>query len=486
MRSLITTIGIEIEFGNIQKTHARKVSAETGWSLIEDGSTRSFRYALGGLTIDTTDTQCPHCGFGIDTRGRGPATICGQCGKSVQSNLPWERSLFGGEFVSPMMDTDTDPWVAHVTRILNFLSQHGEGVDARTSIHVHVNCNGLPLFAMQQLITVGCYLEAAMYRLACAEAGVHRGGLAYDYGYCRPITSIGPPVTATNTEARRQIFSVDALLRAEDWTEFKQALGRYDAWGGGKYHEARYVWLNPVSFFVRGSMEFRIFNSTLQPRYVEAWVEVCKKIVQASFGKDNDLPRHPLGGAVDSDLDLLDVVEFLGITENRTIYTLEELWNAAPYQRPPQGLQCGHTGQRVNWARVPQHLRPSICNPSRVLDFGSAPQQTELLRGVVSPGVLNLPTQSGRRRVGETNHNVLSPHPLPTIQSSDSISFGEGNIRFADFSRMEPNLDEVARSDDADNLDGGTRPQYGELQPSTFEFNITGSDTEEANDIGEL
>jgi len=461
MQSLITTIGLEIEFGNIQKAHARRVAMDTGWALVEDGSTRSYRYALGGLTIDVSSIQCPFCGHSLDTGRQGHTIICGLCGKSVRSNLPWERPMFGGEFVSPMIDTDTDPWVDHMTTLLNFLSQHGEGVDARTSIHVHVNCNGLPLFAMQQLIRVGCYLEAAMYRLACAEAGVHRGSLAYDYGYCRPITGAGPPVTATNTETRRQIFTVDALLGAENWTEFKQALGRYDLWGGGKYHEARYVWLNPVSFFVRGSMEFRVFNSTLKPKYVEAWVEVCKKITQASFGKDGDLPPHPLGGS--DDLDLLDVVEFLGITSNHTIYTLEELWNAAPYQASPRGLQWGHTGQRVNWARVSPHLRPPSCRQEDILGFGSAPQQTELLRGVIPTSVLNPPTRSGRRHTREEPHH--NPHPLPDIQPvfneapPSTISFEANNIRFTDFhasapptfgETVQPTFSEVAQGDDAD------------------------------------
>lgn len=395
MRSLITTVGVEIEFANVRKALARGVAKSVRWSLVEDGSTRSYRFVLGGLTIDVPTAYCSGCSREVPISDQDSMVRCEECGGNLTPHIPWERAMYGGEFVSPLLDTDTDLWIEDVAKLLDFLEQHGEGVDAKTSIHVHVNIGGFPLFAMHQLLNVGAYLEAAMYRLACAEAGVHRGNLAYDYGYCRPITDIGPPVTPTASDRCRQVFSVDTLLQARDWTEFRQALGRYDSWGGGKYHEARYVWLNPVSFFVRGSIEFRIFNSTLQPRYVQAWVEVCKRITRLSFGKDtNTLPQHPLGS---NELQFPDVIEFLGITQNHIIYTLEDLWNAAPYQRPPVGLQWGHTGHRVDWREVPNRLRPPLLRSGNVQSFGDLPQQTTLLRGAVLPSALNSPVDIGRR-----------------------------------------------------------------------------------------
>jgi len=342
--TLIDSIGIEIEFANIQKSHSATLENIT-WRTVEDGSCRSRRGIVPGLPIEVEGGN--------------------------------ESALFGGEFVSPIIDTSTNKkWKDTVRRILDWLAESGEGLAATTSIHVHVNAAGIPMFALQNLLKLGLFLEAGMFRLSCAEMGVHRGALHLDYGYCRPLGREGPPVVRCVDEELRPVFDTSKLVKMKTLTHLRQGLGRFDQHSGSKYHEARYVWLNLISLYQLGSIEFRLFNSTFGYRNVLAWVDLCQNIVRASFLPTVELQENPLGT---TNIQLEDMVEVVGLRENKTIYTLEELWNTAGYQRGVMGHQMGHLGHSVNWRRAPQYLVPSVLPRDEVRDFnefslGRAPQ----------------------------------------------------------------------------------------------------------------
>lgn len=343
-RPIIDSIGIEIEYENIPKHDGRDIANKVRWALVEDGSCRSFRHAIGPITITPSEAVRP---FMRDS-ARGSTSDRGG------------RTTFGGEFVSPVLDSTSKDWIDSVQRILDFLYERGEGISPYTSIHVHVNATNIPLFALQYLIEIGQHLEAGLFRLSCAEAKKHRGEVHCDYAYCRPLGKLGPPVVSTD-RGSLPIFETGCLLQAETFNEFKKALGRYDLWdGGSKYHEARYVWLGLASLFLHGSIEFRLFNSTLRSRYIEAWVDLAKNIVRASFGKRTELPHNPLGT---DNIDLQDIIEFLMITDAKIIYLLEELWNLGGFPASVHGYQQGHLGQGINWEGVSSRLVPSQLDP---------------------------------------------------------------------------------------------------------------------------
>ena len=334
-RTLISSIGLEIEFAGIPKNYGELLRRETTWRLVEDGSCRSRRNVIPGIPIET----------------RGGS----------------ERTMFGGEFVSPVIDTETNEvWKEELVTILEWLASSGEGLDVKTAIHVHVNVEGIPLFAIQNLLRLGLFIEAGIYRLACAEMGVHRGSLHLDYGYCRPISEMGPPVVVCNDEVYRPIFDTNRLLSVTSLSQLRQALGRYDRHGGSKYHEARYVWLNLISMYQLGSVEFRLFNSTYSYRNVLSWVDLCQHFVRASFTAPAELPVNPLGSDT---LQLEDIVNVLNIRDGKTLYTLENLWNSTEYQRGVRGYQMGHLEHMTNWGRSLKAIRPEPIDPSQIHSF---------------------------------------------------------------------------------------------------------------------
>jgi len=332
---LIETIGLEIEYANVPKTWMRDALSNLNkrWSLVEDGSVRTYRQAdMGFETSDGAETK------------------------------------FGGELVSPKIYTGEDGWEEDLYELIGVLKDIGEGIDARTSIHIHINSAGLPLFAIKYLFSIGKYLEAAMFRLSCAEAGIHRGTLLHDYGYSRPLGYEGPPVVRDIDGYWRPVFDLDKLMLADTIDEFQRACGRQDQ-APNKWHEARYVWLNPISLFQHGSVEFRLFNMTHKPHYIIAWVQLCMDIVRESLGKQTELPENPLGT---SRLDFEDVVEFLQVTDFGRVYVLEELWNLADYQAGIEGHQIGHLGRTVSWNSPPglrYELIPDRLSSDGLYDF---------------------------------------------------------------------------------------------------------------------
>ena len=342
--ALIDSVGIEIEFSGIQKSYGDVFKQGLSWRMVEDGSCRTHRGVIPGLPIEAVGS-----------------------GNSAQ---------FGGEFISPIINTaDSKTWKDEVARILEWLGETGEGLGVKTSIHVHVNSSSLPLFAIQNILTIGLFIEAGMFRLSCAEMGVHRGALHLDYGYCRPISKQGPPAIRCADDTIRSVFEVKRLLQAKNLSHLRQGLGRFDRHGGGKYHEARYVWLNLIALYQLGSIEFRLFNSTYAYRNVVAWVDLCQHIIRAGFLPLRELPENPLGSTT---IQLEEIIQLLGIHNNKTIYTLEALWNTAGYQRGVMGYQLGHLGHMVNWNRTQKYLVPEIIE-DEVLNFrkfslGNTPQ----------------------------------------------------------------------------------------------------------------
>lgn len=334
MPSIIESVGIEIEFANVPREEATNVARDIGWNITDDGSTRTRRNTYPGLPIEIAGA---------------PLTV-----------------PFGGEFISPIINTSSNgTWKKDIADILSFLSEHGEGIDARSSIHVHVNAGGVPMYVLHNLVHLGLYLEAAVYRLACAEAGVHRGAMHLDYGYCRPISEKGPPVTETDSGKMRQVFTYNTLLRSDSKSSLKKALGRYDR-SGGRYHEARYMWLNFLSLFQLGTVEFRAFNSTLNYRNIVAWVDMSQSFLRTAFSNIPELEKNPLGS---SNVTLNDLINILDIRDQKTVYTLEDLWSSAEYQRPVKGFQMGHLSHRIAWGSPGAGLLPPIVDQDEVFSF---------------------------------------------------------------------------------------------------------------------
>ena len=339
---IIESFGIEIEVVSLPYRLVRRI-APRNWRVTEDGTIRDFHQTIGPILL----------------------------------NRQRNGTKQGGEIVSPILGENN--WKQQITALFARLRAAGESFDLRAGIHVHINATGLPLFALHNLVHLGLWAEAPMYKIACGEMGFHRGSRYLDYGFCRPLGSA--PVSRSSGETiYRKAFTPETLLQTKSLREVNVALARHDL-AGGKYPAARFKWLNFVSLFTQGSAEFRVFNQTLTPAYLFAWIDVCKNIVQASFQKRVSLKPQPLGSNCTENM-FWDFVEVL-LLRNSTGYVLEKLWHTAKTPANIVGPQMGHLNHTTNWEGIPLRLVPPEVDPDIIVDFDyMKPTKTTVRRGV--------------------------------------------------------------------------------------------------------
>lgn len=328
---LITSIGVEIEFANLSTDDVKRdFKLRDYWKVVRDGTCSHFKVSLpNGEEI----------------------VIRGGCAGEDANQFGLKGEYVGGEFVSPIINIEKPKWYDDVIYIIDLLKNAKEGIDLRTGIHVHVNVHYPPLFVLHNLLKLGLSIEAPMFRLGCAELGFHRGSEYEDYKFCRPISKFGPHIVTDTMDKYRPVFDANKLLNCKSVDEFFIALGRLDIHGGNKYNPQRYVWLNLASVPLHRTIEFRIFNSTLEHDNVIAWVELCSHIVSYCFGKDVTKREFPLGNREVSDNNEYSFDDFLTdicLTDDELSKKLEHLWSLGSFQREVKGYQKSHLNQTLD------------------------------------------------------------------------------------------------------------------------------------------
>jgi hypothetical protein len=271
---ICNAVGVELE-GNCFSVSGgfppRGVKLPKGWSITRDGSCTRRGPSIEGIGVQ------------VD----GP----------LRDMLPHHH--IGGEFISPILPADPKKIKGDVEPILEILLRYGETVSTLTSTHVHVYMGKLPpIYVLKNLLNMAIRLEAPLFRLSVAELLHHRGIEHNDYMYCRPLTGPGPQYIIDENLAWRQCFDLHRILEGADTT--KQALR---AWGRADYQPSkwippRYYWLNPVPLIRQGTIEFRLFNQTLDAKNIVAWVMLCVAMVKTAYCsvfEEPDWPLFPLG-----------------------------------------------------------------------------------------------------------------------------------------------------------------------------------------------
>lgn len=172
----------------------------------------------------------------------------------------------GGEVVSPPLDFDNASDREQVTIALEALQRAGCRPDESAGIHVHVDANDLNA---RQVANVGRFMfkfEDVIYRIASSGwERIRPNGVG---NYCKPLAA----------------DLVAKLTKVRDKNDF------YKAWYGsvqnGEFnanrqgHGSRYNGLNLHSWVYRGTIEFRVFNSSLNPKRVQGYIALAVAIVQ--------------------------------------------------------------------------------------------------------------------------------------------------------------------------------------------------------------
>jgi len=189
----------------------------------------------------------------------------------------------GGELVSPPLDFDNPDDRQQVSTAMIAMQRAGAKPDPSAGIHVHIeakHANGAPMTARElaAVVRFTYKFEDAIYRIASSGWQSLRSGAR---SYAKPIP-----------EATAQI-----IMKVHTMDELQNAWSGMDLQGRGTYygarrrrggrrpgpvthaHQSRYTATNLQAFWSKGTVEFRYFNSSVNPVRVQTYIAFCMAIM---------------------------------------------------------------------------------------------------------------------------------------------------------------------------------------------------------------
>lgn len=237
--------------------------------------------------------------FGFDHQLQVAADALKEAGLGDGRVYPWNRnapapywtiksdgSVHGGEMVSPPLMIDTPEDRQQVDRAIEAIKSVGAYTHPSAGIHVHIDGSGMDATQVAAVARIFTKFEDCIYRIASSGWETMRPGAAQ---YCKPLNY-------TNAQRIAKAKTLDQVA-AGYYGDSSNLAYRQSAHHDG----SRYFGLNLHSWFYRKTIEFRVFNSSLNPERVQGYIGMCMALVQDARNgfKRSINKRYALGGMHD-------------------------------------------------------------------------------------------------------------------------------------------------------------------------------------------
>lgn len=226
--------------------------------------------------------------------------------------LKTDASVHGGcELVSPPLDFDDPAQRGQVTTALEIMQRHTR-TSQSAGIHVHVESVSLSPEQIGNLARTWTRFEDVIYRLASSGWGTIRGG----------ARQFAKPLEDRQIVALAKAKTPDAVRAA--YYQGTQHMAHSHS------HHYRYYGLNLHSHFFRGTVEFRVFNSSLNPVRVQTYIAMCVALIEdAKSGKKRSINKAVrMGQMADGSADAAKAFfQFLSVLRYQAGMSLEDYRN---------------------------------------------------------------------------------------------------------------------------------------------------------------
>lgn len=261
--------------------------------------------------------------------------------EGLVSSFP--KATIGSELVSRVLNVENTDDKQSIFKLCGWLCENGESHESfRAGIHVHISM-GYDQKILMNLVKVTAHLEQVFYYLG--GMGYEFRGLQNDFTYCRPITKFGPSVIKGSKYF--QAFTTNKLLATANERNF------FDAYGGinienppGKYYPIRYNWFTFYPLLSKGTVEFRVFNKTLNPQYIWSAILLSRKVCEVSLKTNHllDLAENSIYDDHSKDHVLRTFINFAEMygLDDRTIRTIAMIIERTPEIKPEQTYVFTH------------------------------------------------------------------------------------------------------------------------------------------------
>lgn len=309
------TCGIEYESDYIVAQNLPD-SLRVFWRQTHDASIESDKFILNsGLIVENTKNKI------VNFLVRSGCTV-------------------GTEFTSVILKASESLTLEVLKRFTDYLGENGHlETSERSGIHFHISLPNPTLSILKSILKMGSNLESLFFTLG--GMGYNFRGEKNDSIYCRPITQNGPTFIPYYHGGYVKCFEINRLLETKNQEEFWENYGDLKTLYS-RYQPVRYSWLNlyPMCPWgeYKGTLEFRVFNTTLNPYYIFAVLNLCKLFTEYAITNSKDIKfSEYLGensifnienkGQIKKILEISG--EFLKIEDN-IYYILEDIVNASP------------------------------------------------------------------------------------------------------------------------------------------------------------
>lgn len=246
--------GIEIELTGITREEAAKVIAEYF-------GTESYYIGTYYKTYGAKDRK------GREWKATFDSSIVAQ--KKIRRQVTSAGDEYKCEIVSPILTYDDIP---DLQEIIRQLRHKGAFASEKCGIHIHVDASRYTPQTLRNMVNIIASKEDILYRaLQIAPARLY---------YCKKVNE--KLIETINKKKPKTIEQLKDLWYAEDPNSNRNK----------HYNSTRYHGLNLHATFTKGTVEFRLFNSTTHAGEIKAYIQFCLAVSHQALTQKSASPRR--------------------------------------------------------------------------------------------------------------------------------------------------------------------------------------------------
>lgn len=246
--------GIEIELTGITREDAAEVIAEYF-------GTESYYIGTYYKTYGAKDRK------GREWKATFDSSIVAQ--KKVSRQVTSAGDEYKCEIVSPILTYDDIPDLQEVIRQLR---HKGAFASEKCGIHIHVDASRYTPQTLRNMVNIIASKEDILYRaLQIDPARLY---------YCKKVNE--RLIETINKKKPKTMEQLKDLWYAEDPNSNRNK----------HYNSTRYHGLNLHATFTKGTVEFRLFNSTTHAGEIKAYIQFCLAVSHQALTQKSASPRR--------------------------------------------------------------------------------------------------------------------------------------------------------------------------------------------------
>lgn len=246
--------GIEIELTGITREEAAKVIA--GYF-----GTESYYAGTYYKTYGAKDTK------GREWKATFDSSIVSE--RKVRGRKVAAGDEYKCEIVSPILTYDDIP---DLQEIIRQLRHKGAFASEKCGIHIHVDASRYTPQTLRNMVNIIASKEDILYKaLRIDSARLY---------YCKKVNE--KLIETINKKKPKTIEQLKDLWYAEDPNSNRNK----------HYNSTRYHGLNLHATFTKGTVEFRLFNSTTHAGEIKAYIQFCLAVSHQALTQKSASPRR--------------------------------------------------------------------------------------------------------------------------------------------------------------------------------------------------